>query len=69
MEGCFVNAEDSQRWYFSNGGKGSYGEKGLLRTIVNGLRTPYLYTERMELPPGVTPVKARVRYEALPDQE
>lgn len=68
MEGCFVNAEDGQRWYFSKGGRGSYGQQGLLRTRVNGLRTPYLYTERLSLPAGMSSSAARLKYEIVPNQ-
>ena len=68
MEGCFVNADDSQRWYFSKGGKRSYGQEGLLRTRVNGLQTPYLYTERLNLPAGVSSTAGRVKYDIVPNQ-
>ena len=68
MEGCFVNAEDSQRWYFSRGGKGSYGQKGMLRTMVNGLKTPYLYIRRIDLPAGMAAETGRLKYKIAPSQ-
>lgn len=68
MEGCFVNADDRQRWYFSKGGKRSYGQEGLLRTRVNGLQTPYLYTERLGLPAGTPSTAGRVKYEIMTNQ-
>ena len=70
MEGCYVNAEDSQRWYFSMGGKVSYGQRGLLRTMVNGLRTPYLYTEKLnQLPaPAPDPDSRKLKFRITPDQ-
>ena len=68
MEECFVNAEDRQRWYFSKGGRGSYGQKGMLRTRVNGLQTPYLYIDRLNLPAEASSTVRGLKYEIVPDQ-
>lgn len=67
LQGCFAGGAPSQQWYFARGKTEASPERGRLRTVVGGLKTPYQYLDDIEFSDdlGVRRGRLRILYEAV----